>query len=439
MKENGIAVPLVQVSGSEKGVNLLTAHGSKGLEFEYVFFAGCNASLWEKKKAQHKGYPFPDTLTPTSAAKTSEEELRRLFYVAITRAEKWLFISYPAFRNDGKELEQSMFVAEILEIHDLPVEKKILPTDQLMEFEALAFLETAPEIAGMEEDFIGPILDRFVLSVTALNNYLNCPLEFYFKNLIRIPSPKNEASEFGSSVHYGLQKLFEKMKTSPLQRFPEKETLLDDFYWYMHRHRESFTREGFDRRLEYGAEVLENYYTKYVHEWNRVVVVEHNIKNVLIKNVPVKGKMDKLEFHGRDVNVVDYKTGDPEKAKIKLRPPDEKEPNGGDYWRQAVFYKLLIDNYRQKDWRVISAEFDFVEPDKQKKYRKEKLAIVPSDIETVTQQIVSTWDKIQRREFYTGCGKPDCHWCNFVKTNHMAIALHELVSEDTEQPLDDLN
>jgi DNA helicase-2/ATP-dependent DNA helicase PcrA len=44
----------------------------------------------------------------------------------------------------------------------------------------------------------------------------------------------------------------------------------------------------------------------------------------------------------------------------------------------------------------------------------------------VTQQIKTVWQKIQDRDFYTGCGKPDCHWCNFVKENKLAIALHEL-------------
>ena len=48
---------------------------------------------------------------------TDEEELRRLFYVALTRAEKHLYISYAKFRNDGKEMEPSMFIAEILEEH----------------------------------------------------------------------------------------------------------------------------------------------------------------------------------------------------------------------------------------------------------------------------------------------------------------------------------
>jgi len=63
----------VQVSGNDKGVNLLTTHGSKGLEFEYVFFAGCNAGFWEKKRKPGRGYSLPDTMF-TSQPKQKEEE-----------------------------------------------------------------------------------------------------------------------------------------------------------------------------------------------------------------------------------------------------------------------------------------------------------------------------------------------------------------------------
>jgi len=58
--------------------------------------------------------------------------------------------------------------------------------------------------------------------------------------------------------------------------------------------------------------------------------------------------------------------------------------------------------------------------------------ITPPDIVTVTEQIQTTWKKIQAREFYTGCGKEDCHWCNFVKTNNLAVALHEVQEEEEE-------
>ncbi|HVU54340.1 MAG TPA: ATP-dependent DNA helicase [Puia sp.] len=445
MKANSIPIPLIQVAGSDKAVNLLTAHGSKGLEFAYVFFAGCNASTWEKKRKPWGGYKYPDNLFDSrgpeagngqgsQASKASdEEELRRLFYVALTRVEQHLFISYARYKLDGKELEPSVFIAEILDQHTLTVEKGAVPEETMADFEALTFTETiAPEIAAAEEAFIARMLEKFVMNVTALNNYLKCPLEFYYRNLIRIPSPKNEATEFGSAIHWALQRLFEKMKAHVEERFPEKAEVLQDFNWYMHRHREIFTREAFARRMEYGIEVLGNYYDKYIDQWNKIVAVERNIRNVTVKGIPLKGKLDKLEFQGKEVNVVDYKTGDVDKAKDKLAPPGDKLPNGGDYWRQAVFYKILVDSYEQKDWKVVSTEFDFVEPDKKKEYRKAKIVITPADITTVIQQIETTWKKIQDREFYTGCGKSDCHWCNFVKTNDLAIALHEVDDEVEE-------
>ena len=434
MQSEKLSLPLTEVSGNDKGVNLLTAHGSKGLEFEYVFFAGCNASFWEKKRKPFGGYRFPDNIFNSVSANddASDEELRRLFYVALTRAEQNLFISYCCFNNDGKEQEPSMFIAEILDIHELQTEKVFIDKTTEAEFQILQLQNDAqPEIEKIEKEYITALLERFVMNVTALNNYLKCPLEFYFKNLIRIPSPKNEATEFGSAVHYALEQLFKKMQENK-NVFPLKEDFIKDFVWYLHRHRESFTKEQFDRRLEYGEEVLSNYYEKYIHSFNKIAALERNIKGVVVNGVPLKGKLDKLEFNGKEVNVVDYKTGDVEKAKDKLKPPQEKIPNGGDYWRQAVFYKILLDNHN-RDWIAVSSEFDFIEPDKKKFYHKEKIYINPEDITTVKQQIKTTWDKIQQHDFYTGCGKPDCHWCEFVKTNNMTVALHEFTLEPEEE------
>ncbi|MDI3318859.1 ATP-dependent helicase [Pinibacter soli] len=431
MKKEKITLPLTQVSGSDKGVNLMTAHGSKGLEFEHVFFVGCNATFWERKRRPGGGFSMPDTMFSSQPIQNDEEELRRLFYVALTRAEQHLFISYSRFKNDGKELEPSQFIAEIQEVHALPVQKVFVSDDVLAEFSILQFGESLqPEISKMEDDFVSNLLDKFVMNVTALSNYLACPLRFYFQNLVRVPSGKSEATEFGSSVHHALQRLFEKMQLDPANNFPSKEEFISDFEWYMRRHRENFTPEQFSRRMEYGQTVLANYYEAYIYTFNKIVAIERNIRNVTVQGIPLKGKLDKLEFDGKNVNVVDYKTGDVDKARTKLLAPNDKEPNGGDYWRQAVFYKILIDNYQQKQWNVVSTEFDFIEPDKKKEYQRKKVVIQPQDITTVTHQIVTVWNKIQQRDFYTGCGKEECHWCNFVKDNHMAVALHEINEED---------
>lgn len=430
MEKEGLALPLVRVGGTDLAVNLLTAHGSKGLEYEYVFVAGCNSSNWEKKRRPGGGYSMPDTIFASQPAHSEEEELRRLFYVAITRAAKQLYISFAKTNKDGKDIEPSMFIAEIREEHAIPNTEIRLDHTIIDEFAILALdKELAPEIEKIEAGFITQILDKFVMNVTALNNYLKCPLQFYFSNLVRVPSGKSEATEFGSAVHYALQLLFQKMQKND-QIFPDKTEFFADFKWYMTRHRENFTKEQFSRRMEQGEDVLQQYYDRYINEWNRIIAVETNIRNVIVKGIPLKGKLDKLEFDGRQVNVVDYKTGDAERGLKKLNPPNEKDPNGGDYWRQAVFYKILVDNYPSKNWEAVSAEFDFIEPDKKKGYIKEKRVITPADITTVSEQIETVWQKIQNREFYTGCGKEECKWCQFVKTNEMTIALHEQDEEE---------
>src|SRR5581483_3776414 len=115
------------------------------------------------------GYKLPDNIF-TSASVASEgelEELRRLFYVALTRAEQYLYISYSCFKNDGKEIEPSMFIAEIREQHVLSVEKVFIDPVVLTEFQLLNLqAEQAPEIEKIEAEFIGALIERFVMNVT---------------------------------------------------------------------------------------------------------------------------------------------------------------------------------------------------------------------------------------------------------------------------------
>jgi DNA helicase-2/ATP-dependent DNA helicase PcrA len=138
-----------------------------------------------------------------------------------------------------------------------------------------------------------------------------------------------------------------------------------------------------------------------------------------------------MEFDGKNVTVVDYKTGKVRNAKDKLLRPTFDAPMGGDYWRQGVFYKILVDHDRTNDWEVIDTIFDFVEPVSEGEYYREKYVISPADIEMVTEQITDTYAKIMAHEFSTGCGKKECDWCHFVKTNFkQAEVVLNAVSEE---------
>lgn len=441
MEQQDLSIALYRVYGNENGVNLMTTHGSKGLEFQHVFLMNSVSSVWEKKSARNHGYKLPDNFyrsSDTNADDSGIEELRRLFYVAITRAEEHLYLSWSQKDEKEKLLEPSQFIAEITDKVPLPIEKQRVPEAQMIDFMRIYLHRNKQPLNTQgEREFIAALLDRFEMNATALNNYLNCPLRFYYQNLIRVPGGRSENSEFGSAVHHALEKFFTKAKEQD-DVFPSIDTMIKDFEWYMYKHRESFTKEAYQRRLEYGNTVLRTYHDANIDEWRKhqVYSIERLFRNIVIDGVPVKGMIDKMIFDGKHVTIVDYKTGDPEKAKSKLVGPSGKYPNGGDYWRQGVFYKLMVEAYKLKDYQVTKTEFNFVEPDTSKKYVAPALtSVIPSPEEEgiVRAQIKDTWHKIQQHDFYTGCGEENCQWCNFVKEHKLYHDLKELDTDENEE------
>jgi DNA helicase II / ATP-dependent DNA helicase PcrA len=431
MKKNRLPIWLYKLTANDQGVNMVTAHGAKGSEYAHVFVIGCTQNIWDQTNNRGRySYKLPDNLVSVNRNATDLEESRRLFYVAITRAKTHLYLSYPAVDDKDKEQTKSTFITELLEQSNLPVTTKEVADGLLADYLLLQFKETArPEIELVEDEYINQLLKKYTMSVTHLNNFLDCPLKFYYQNLIRVPAAKNESMAFGSAVHWAIERLFVKMRENN-NVFPSKKELVEDFNWHMKNNKEAFTAEAFKLKTDYGEKILPAYYDYHINRWNKIVIAEKAIRNVTVQNIPINGKLDKLEFTGKQVNVVDYKTGKYANAKKKLLPPNENEPNGGDYWRQAVFYKILLDNDKTNDWQMVSTEFDFIEP-LNEEYKTEKIQITHTDIATVTGQIKDTWAKIQRKEFKTGCGKTDCEWCNFVKSNKLAVTLHPQQEEET--------
>lgn len=440
MRQNRLEVPIQRISYAMDGVNFLTAHSSKGLEFEHVFFIGCDAKSW-KAKGRSFDFKLPDTIAPKTEV-NDDEENRRLFYVALTRAKRHLYISYAERNTADKEQEKAAYVAEAEASGIAKSEYIALPDEDLLDFQLHVMQEISlPNVDLIDTEYLHELLKKYSMSVTHLNNYLKCPLSFYFDNLIRVPRAKSASMTFGSAVHFAVERLFKKMLENEQHTFPNIPDLLNDFEWYMRRNEDSFTKKDFDLKLEYGKKILPEYYSKYVDTWNKVVSAEKAFKNIEVKGIPINGKIDKIEFVGSDANLIDYKTGKYENAKPKFKRPNPladpekrtfEDEFGGDYWRQAVFYKILMDNDRSHSWKMVSSEFDFIEPDqKTGEFKKEKVYITPEDQETVTHQIVDSYGKIMNHEF-GGCGKDDCDWCSFVK-NHYALETELGVPEEREE------
>ncbi len=430
MKSQNIIIPLYRLSGEEKGVNLLTAHSSKGLEFKTVYLCNVLKNKWEAKSNKNTGYTIPAEFFKSTKEQDSKErileEKRRLFYVAVTRAEENLFISWSKKDEAEKVLESSQFIQEIKDKIDIETIPQFVDENNMSDYlEALLMKTKKPILLESEKEFVQTKLKNFKLSPTALNNYLHCPLAFYYQNIIKVPSGKSESSTFGSAVHWAIEKCFEEMLESDEKVFPSVEKVCDFFEWYINRNKEAFAKNRIKDYLVYGKKILTGFYNLKIQEWNdnKIISVERRFSGLTIENVPVSGMLDKIIFNGNDVTIVDYKTGKVENAKPKLKAPNlEKDEHdiGGDYWRQGIFYKLMVDNYNLKEWHVTKTIFELLEPENDDYFSAE---IIPShqDEQIVKNQLKDTWAKIQAHDFYTGCGKNDCNWCNFTKDNSLQI------------------
>jgi len=87
LTDSSLASDQDSLDGKKTGVKLMTVHSSKGLEFDYVFVTGLESDLFPHRRMGEK-----------KSGEDNEEE-RRLFYVAITRAGKKLFLTWAVTRT----------------------------------------------------------------------------------------------------------------------------------------------------------------------------------------------------------------------------------------------------------------------------------------------------------------------------------------------------
>ncbi len=166
--------------------------------------------------------------------------------------------------------------------------------------------------------------------------------------------------------------------------------------------------------LQKGKTILTNYYHSQMPISNQSVVVERMLQKIYLGGVPVKGKIDKLVFEGASVVIVDYKSGSVAKAMASLQPPTEQQPLGGDYWRQALFYLLLV-RAAMPNKQVDTVVFDFLEPNQLQEYYQHTIVANNEQLKEVQQQIASVWQQIQQKNWRTGCGKMHCQWCHMAR------------------------
>jgi DNA helicase-2/ATP-dependent DNA helicase PcrA len=463
--EKGVSLRGKKINVKRSAVRLMTAHRAKGLEFDYVFIVGANMGHWGKRrigkllKPPQFNVTGSDPVTKREQTPTdAEDDERRLFYVALTRARKQVYISYASVREDGREVFPSQFIEEIGGAHKTSGNSEIY--EKGLEDNPKIFFVKRKEIRIKEDerDFLREVFEKRGLSPTALNNYLECPWKYFYNNLLQIPRAKTKHEMYGTAVHAALRDLSDAIGagvTSPhfpraAQRaalrvsasappptavggdrarsgletrsgmFPQPLMyLLTRFERALAR--EPISKHDFEESLQKGKETLSKYYANYSGTWHTNTINEFLVKNVFLDGeVRLTGKIDKIEIlEGNKVNVVDYKTG---KRKTRNALEGKTKDARGNEKRQLVFYKLLLNKLAEQNvgvklphskYIMTSGEVDFVEPEKNTgKFYKEKFEITDDDARELEYKIQDVVAEILGFSFWNErCQNKDCDYC----------------------------
>lgn len=408
LKKYNVLIKAGVVGSEQGGVRLMTAHRSKGLEFEYVYIVGAVDGKWGNKK-EFNYFKLPLAEVTGDAL----EDERRLFYVALTRAKKAAFISSNKRSLDGKEQVPAQFVSEL--------DPSLVSVVDTKESEA-TFAEhpeekyTPVQDVGLRIDdkqYLQKLFLEQGLSATALNKYLQCPWDYFFSNLIHIPEADSKPQLYGTAIHYALQTFFNAYSLKEDISLEKFVSVFEDKLAHL-----PVSSNDFIELKEKGTKALTGYYKAHKGTWSRDVRSEVFVSGATLpfevggKNflIPLRGKLDKIEFiSDSEVAVVDYKTGKP-KSRNELLGTTKNAT--GDYFRQLVFYRLLLAGYENGNYNLKHAMIDFIEPDDKGNYHREQFEITDENLEELKSLMQKTAQEIYNFDFWQKkCNEKDCHFC----------------------------
>lgn len=388
-----------------EAVTLHTAHSSKGLEFGTVFIVDANHDIWNSSGSPLGKISMPANL-PIERASGSEEERRRLLFVAMTRAKHSLVVTgFAAAKRGNAPLKY-------LSGEALPQELAITThaaDDQTTE-EITAQLTTSwhdrhviarnqPEMQAL----LQPTLENYRLSATHLQRFLNVadggPTQWFLQCLLHFPQASTPNMAFGNAVHATLEAAQKVYKQTGTRRAIDD--LLADFSKALHACR--LETEVEERLTTFGHDILRQYLTERYPQFTPEEYFEFDVGNrhLVVGNARVTGKIDRITPLGNNTfRVTDFKTGKPMHSWDTT--DKHRQIRLYHYQQQLTFYRLLLEESHAfgVQTHVVETAIEFVQPDSEGNL-VQPLTFTPSDedVARLKRIINGAWRCMQSLDF----------------------------------------
>lgn len=418
LQQHDLILAEADIYTNRNAVQLMTAHRAKGLEFEHVFIMRCIDKHWgnvpdrSKIKLPTGILKLDPTVDEDEKAKKNEDE-RRLFYVALTRAKLQAYVSYADHSATGRGVVPSMFIAELPV--DVTTQVDTTKTEEAAQERLQLSLSPVKPVDHTLADraWLEAIIEKYKMSATHLNDYLECPRLFYYQDILRVPRSTTRAVGYGIAVHNALRDASAQFNSTKVM--PEIEWVIAQFEHHLDL--QLLSKQDLKDSKEFGRSSLGEYLQELLPIITKNAYPEQDFGpyHVQVGEVAITGKIDSIQIVDEKkklVHVVDYKTGNPDNKASNLAPD-------GSYHRQLLFYKLLCDGAKQFNWTAVSGEIHFVQKSKTKnKFVNKVYEFTEAEVEQIRSEIISVYADIKALKFLnpdpeTLCG--ECQYCLMLK------------------------
>lgn len=390
-------------------VDLMTIHSAKGLEYPAVFVPGLTTQKFDSTPP--RGYLRYEEWVPQNIFDYDEyapgtEEQRRLLYVAITRAQKYLVLS-GARDNVGYNQNQneSQYYNEIASQDRPGVLNNAVPDPTPRE---------EREIPPGVQDYIYPT------SFSDLRYYQKCPYDYKLRKIYGFAPPIDQAFGFGFAVHDILREMHERHEDdAQLVMSPGeiRNRVNDEDRFYLR-----YAAGDIDENLrEAGEEMLVSYSQDYQDELVSTYRSEVPFEILLTDDESdgtalVSGAIDLLERRDPDtdelieVDIVDFKTSE---------EPDEDERN--EELRDNRFQVKLYGLATQAEFNLeaVDGYIHYLGNDGEERI---PVDLADPELDQVELLVQGNVERIMERNFFADPGSEKCSNCDFFNICPHAVS-----------------
>ncbi|HEX9780293.1 MAG TPA: ATP-dependent DNA helicase [bacterium] len=369
-------------------VHVLTVHKAKGLEFPVVFMVGLVQGRFPSV-TRRDPIELPEALIkdilPSGNYHLQEE--RRLFYVGMTRAKEELFLSC-AYNYGGKSTRKiSQFAAEALDLPSPSPQARVASARQLIE-------QSAPPPEPVPLTLAEPRTRPLRLDAHGADDYRTCPLKYRFSHVLHVPVMRHHPVIYGTAIHKAIEVYFRRV----LQGSPMPCSELLEAFQAAWKSEGFFTREHEALRLEQGQRTLRRFYERQQERPERPALIEERFRFPLPENVIVVGRWDRVDVHGDQAVIIDYKSSEVREQAAADRQAKQSF--------QLAVYALAWK--RLRGGPPARVELRFLESELTGTHE-----ITASDLESAERQLLEVAGGIRDRKFPARPQEFSCRWCAF--------------------------